>query len=200
MRLNLPLQHFLTDPVVQEAMLRSIPLMGIGNLCMVFGMVCWAIVGAQGRYSLATALSFFSSWLITLPLAALLVYVFDYGIVGLVSSLAIGYSCLSMLLIFVMARSDWSNLSKIIQERNAIAGEDMSSDSESASDNSSNSSSFIPISVSSSASTFSRHPDEANSTKNISTVSSLTPKNSLRQLHEADSPSDEELPGSRHWI
>lgn len=165
---------------------------------MVFGMVCWAIVGAQGRYSLATALSFFSSWLITLPLAALFVYVFDYGIAGLVSSLAIGYSCLSMLLIFVMARSDWSNLSKIIQERNAIAGDEMSSDSESASDASSNSSSFIPNSVSSSASTFSRH--EANSTNNISAISSLTPKNSLRQPYEAESPSDEELPASRHWI
>jgi hypothetical protein len=175
--------------------------MGIGNLSMVFGMVCWAIVGAQGRYSLATTLAFFTSWLITVPLAALFVYIFNFGIVGLVSSLAIGYSCLSMLLVFVMARSDWTRLSTIIQQRNAITGEEMSSDSESASDDSSRSSSFNPLSVSSnSVSTFSRRPDEAISTENVSTVSSLTQKNSLRQVQEAEAPSDEDLSGSLHWI
>lgn len=172
--------------------------MGVGNLSMVFGMVCWAIIGAQGRYSLATALSFFSSWLITLPLAALFVYIFNYGIVGLVSSLSIGYSCLSLLLVFVMARSDWPKLSKIIQERNAVTGEEMSSDSESASDDSSRSSSFNPLSISSnSTSAFSQRPDEAKSSENVSTISSLTNKNSLRQ---AEAPSDEDLSGSLHWI
>jgi len=44
---------FSNDPGVQKAMLGSIPLMGVGNLSMVTGMVCWSVIGAQGRYSIA---------------------------------------------------------------------------------------------------------------------------------------------------
>lgn len=160
--------------MVQQAMLGAIPLMGIGNLSMAFGMMCWGVIGAQGRYSLATAWFFASSWLVTLPLAAIFVYVFGYGIQGIVAALAIGYSCLSTVLIFIMARSDWSELSGVIQERNAIVGETMSSDSESSA--SSNSSSFIPSVESSSVATSSYAPGKtpSDSSQNPSTISGST--------------------------
>jgi len=165
---------FSTDPLVQQAMLGAIPLMGIGNLSMAFGMMCWGVIGAQGRYSLATAWLFVSSWLVTLPLAAIFVYVFGYGIQGIVAAATIGYSCLSIILIFIMARSDWSKLSGVIQERNAIVGETMSSDSESSA--SSNSSSFIPSVESSSVATSSYAPGKtpSDSSLNPSTISSST--------------------------
>jgi len=118
---------FSSDPLVQQTMLDSIPLMGIGNLSMVTGMVCWSVIGAQGRYSLATACSFVCSWFVTMPLAVIFVLVLGYGVQGLVSAVAIGYSLLGMILFYIMLRSNWPKLSDAIQKQNA-ADSDSESD------------------------------------------------------------------------
>ena len=90
---------------------------------MVTGMVCWSVIGAQGRYSLATVSLFLCSWFVTMPLSVFFVRNLGYGVQGLVSAIAIGYSLLGMILFYTMLRSDWPKLSKIIQEQNAADSE-----------------------------------------------------------------------------
>ena len=117
------------DATLRYLMSEVFPLVGIGNMTMTFGMVCWAIIGAQGRYSLATKIATFSSWGVTLPLAAISVYALNFDLQGVVASVSVGYSICGMMMAYVMMTSDWKELSVYIQERNAETGE-MESDSE----------------------------------------------------------------------
>lgn len=142
---------FTSDPTLQHMISELIPLVGVGNITMTFGMVCWALVGAQGRYRLATFVAFFSSWCITMPLAAMFVYAFHVDLQGVTSAVVIGYSVSGTILSYILIRSDWERLSKIVQELNAITGEVYSSDSESDDDDDDESSSSSSESSSSSS-------------------------------------------------
>jgi hypothetical protein len=112
------------DPEVIKAMVASIPLMGIGNLSMTTGMVCWSVLGGQDRWNVATVWSFVCSFLVTIPLALLFSYKFEFGVQGIVSSLAIGYSLLGMILLCIVVRSDWAKISRNIQEENADSSDE----------------------------------------------------------------------------
>jgi Na+-driven multidrug efflux pump len=46
------------DPTLQGLIIDVLPLMGIGNIALTSGSVSWALVGAQGRYRLATLVAF----------------------------------------------------------------------------------------------------------------------------------------------
>lgn len=121
---------FTTDPVLQHMIKDLIPLVGIGNITMTFGMMCWAIIGAQGRYRLATLTAFVASWSVTMPLAAVMTYVFFFDLKGITAAVVIGYACAGTVMSYIVLRSDWARLSKIIVELNQITGEVESSDSE----------------------------------------------------------------------
>lgn len=139
---NLP-TWFTSDPTLQHMLNDLIPLVGFGNITMTAGMVCWSLVGAQGRYRLSTLIVMVSSWLVTLPLAALFVFGLTITLKGIVGAVIMGYSTAATALLYVILRSDWARLSKIIQELNAMTGEVDSSDDEDdeSSDESSSSSS-----------------------------------------------------------
>jgi hypothetical protein len=110
-------------------MVDSIPLMGIGNLSMTMGMVCWSVLGGQDRWNVATMWSLVCSFSVTIPLALIFSYKFDYGVQGIVASLAIGYSLLGSILLCIVARSDWAKISKCIQEDNAESSDESSNPS-----------------------------------------------------------------------
>jgi len=129
------------DPTLQNMVGDLIPLVGLGNITMTFGMVCWALIGAQGRYRLATMIQFVCSWGITMPLAAAFTYLLNYDLKGITSAVVIGYAIAGTAMSYVILRSDWERLSRIVIELNKITGEVESSDSESDDDSSSSSSS-----------------------------------------------------------
>lgn len=112
---------FTSDPALQHIMAGLIPLLGIGNLALTAGIVAWGLVGAQGRYRLATTVAFISSWLLTLPLAAIYTYGLNIDLKGMTSAVVIGYSVTCTALVYVLIRSDWERLSKIIVEMHADA-------------------------------------------------------------------------------
>lgn len=128
---------FTKDPTLQEMLNNVLPMLGMGNVMMVFGMVSWSLVGSQGRYRLATTISVISSWFVTLPLATLFAIVLKLDLTGIVASLLIGYSTTGLILAVVLLQSDWAHLSKTILEYNRTNGIDMSDDSESESSSSS---------------------------------------------------------------
>merc|ERR1711937_873555 len=111
------------DPTIQRMIFDIIPLIGFGQILMVWGMVAWAILGAQGRIRLATVLEFFISWGIGAPVVAILVFVFNYNIEGIVGGLSIGYSIATNAYLYMLHTSDWESLSAVVVARSAVEGQ-----------------------------------------------------------------------------
>jgi Na+-driven multidrug efflux pump len=132
--IGLDMAKWLTpDPTLQYLIAELLPLVGIGNIALTAGTVSWALVGAQGRYRLATLTAFVSSWCVTLPLAAIFTYGLNFDLQGVVASVVAGYSVTGTALLYILIRSDWERLSKIVVELNA-RDDDSSCSSSSSSD------------------------------------------------------------------
>ena len=109
---------FTKDETLQEMFKTLIPYACLGNVTMMFGSVSWTLLGAQGRFGLATAMGFIGSWGVTLPLSAISTLVLGYDLQGLASSVVIGYACSGALNSYFLVRSNWEKLSLKIQRKN----------------------------------------------------------------------------------
>jgi len=138
--MNVLPEFLTTDQTIQDMLRMLFPLMALGNVTMSVGMVCWALVGAQLRYPLATAIATLCSFGITLPLGAIFTIVLKYDLKGLTFSVIVGYIMTATLLSTVLLMSDWEKLSERIREKLG-ADEQASSDDDSSSSSSSSSSS-----------------------------------------------------------
>ena len=96
---------------------------------MNMGMVAWALIGSQGRYRLATSIALACSWLITIPLAAVVTYGLNIDLRGLTFSIIVGYAVTASLLSVVLIISDWETIAQKLFDLHAITGEVDSSDS-----------------------------------------------------------------------
>ena len=110
------------DPTLQRMIFDIFPLIGFGQILFVWGMVAWAILGAQGRIRVATALEFFISWGIGAPTAAIFVFMFNFNIEGIIGGLTISYSISTTVYLYMLHTSDWEKLSAIVVARNATEG------------------------------------------------------------------------------
>lgn len=110
------------DQTIQKMLFDIIPLVGFGQIWMVWGMVAWAILGAQGRIRTATILEFFISWGIGVPIAAIFVYVFNYNIEGIIGGLTISYTVGTNVYLYMLYTSDWESLSANVVAQNTAAG------------------------------------------------------------------------------
>jgi MATE family multidrug resistance protein len=106
------------DPTLQRLIFETLPLIGFGEVLMSVGMVCWNVVGAQGRVRLATTIEFFVSWFLVIPMAAVLVYIFNFNLMGMVGPLVLGYTVGSVAITYLLVRSDWEGLSRKVIEIN----------------------------------------------------------------------------------
>ena len=118
------------DPTLQRLIAQLLPLVGIGNFTLTVGLTSWSMVGAQGRYRLATFVNFMTTWLVTLPLAATFVYAANYNLEGIVSAIVVGYSATGTVLLYILLQSDWERLSKCLIEINAAEESSGADDSE----------------------------------------------------------------------
>jgi hypothetical protein len=105
---------------------------------MNLGIMTWSVIGAQGRYRLATGIEMVASWIIVLPMSAILIYIFNYNLLGPVAAVVIGYSISGAANVYVVLRSDWEKLSEVVIER---MEEEEEEEEESSSSSSSSSSS-----------------------------------------------------------
>lgn len=99
------------DPTLQHMIFEALPLIGFGQILMSVGMVCWNILGAQGRVRLATLIEFISSWILVIPMASVLVFVYNYNLMGMVGPLVLGYTIGCVVIIYILFTSDWTELS-----------------------------------------------------------------------------------------
>jgi len=126
------------DQTLQRLVGELIPLVGIGEIALLMGSMAWTIVGAQGRWRLATIVGS-CGMLVSIPLAAVSCIVFKWDLRAQTASIVIGYIVSGNMNIFIMMQSDWDELSSGIvayNEANPLPDDSSSSDS----DDSSNSS------------------------------------------------------------
>lgn len=109
---------FTKDETLQGILRDLVPLVCFGNIAMMFGSVSWTLLGAQGRFGLATAMGFIGSWVVTLPLSAISTLVLGYDLQGVVSSVVIGYGASGALNSYFLMRSNWEKLAFNIQRKN----------------------------------------------------------------------------------
>jgi hypothetical protein len=109
---------FSTDPTIQHMTNNSIALLGLANVTMAFSQVSWSLIGAQGRFRLATSVVFFSRWLVTIPMALVSIFGFFLDLNSVSGSLVVGYATASCALTFIVLRSDWERLARLMQEMN----------------------------------------------------------------------------------
>jgi len=113
-----------TDRTIQHLFNETINMLGLAHLTMSFAQICWSLIGAQGRYRLATIIMFFSRWLFTMPIALAVIFAFYLDLNAIIGAVTVGYATASCTLCYVVLRSDWERLARIMQEVSAPATED----------------------------------------------------------------------------
>jgi len=109
------------DETIQGMLVELFPLVAMGNITMNMGIVCWALVGAQGRYRLATSVATACSLLITIPIGAICTVWLRVNLQGLTFAVVMGYSVTAALLSTVLFLSDWEGFASKIQVRNHVS-------------------------------------------------------------------------------
>jgi multidrug resistance protein, MATE family len=117
-----------SDDVLRSIISELIPLVGIGNLMLTTSTLAWTIIGAQNRYQLAAALGIAGSWLVTLPLSALLTLKWRIDLQGQTAAVVIGYSVSGFVTNVVLLSSDWRMISRDVTMYNAAHDIELSDD------------------------------------------------------------------------
>jgi Na+-driven multidrug efflux pump len=122
-----------TDTVLQTIINNLLGLTSLANIPMTLAQVYWSLVGAQGRYAVASAAILLSRWLVTMPLSAICVFGYSYDVDSLAGSVATGYATAAFVLSLHIFNADWMGLSISAQEELLPFDEDgdLSSDSSS---------------------------------------------------------------------
>ena len=108
------------DPTLQDMIHMVIPLLFVSQVGLATATVCWAILGAQGRYRLATTITFVGTWFVTIPLSVISILVLNWNLLGPVASLVIGYTVSGATLIGYFLTSDWKYLSEQVVQQHEI--------------------------------------------------------------------------------
>ena len=117
---------FTKDATLQLMLREVLPLIAIGNLILAFGSISWQLLGAQGRYSISTAVQFVGSWLVTIPLGALSSLYLNWNLTGLVAAIVVGYMLSGTLNFVILCCTNWKHRSKRIMAKIAKAGSNSS--------------------------------------------------------------------------
>ena len=177
---------FTSDPILQRMLNELVPIIGVGNILMVFGMVSWSLIGAQGRYRLATIINTIMSLCVTIPLATLFTVGFRFTLEGLVGAVIAGYSTTGLCLGYILLMTDWENVSKTIQEQN----DESSSDDEPSSDD--ESSYDDEASVSPNISAHDQDEETSNDAKNTKVIHSVKKTKVFRKKKDFNSDESRE--------
>jgi len=112
------LPQWLTNDGILQRMLKDLmPMTCLGVALLSFGSLSCCILCAQGRTAVATAVTGFGSLFITIPLASVSTFYFNYNLKALAGCLIIGYSTSGFFNSLLMLTSNWRRISKIVRRR-----------------------------------------------------------------------------------
>jgi hypothetical protein len=109
---------FTPDETLQYMMADALPYVGVANIALAFGYICWYILGAQGKYKLGTWINFVASWGITLPLGFQFTYNLKWDLQGLSAAVVMGHVSMGACLAFCVLTTDWKRRAQKIYDRN----------------------------------------------------------------------------------
>lgn len=104
------------EPTLQHLLLSIVCMTGLANAAMAFAQMNWSLAGAQGRFNVASLTVILSRWLITIPLALISIYGFQYDLRGVAAAVAIGHTVSATLLSYKVFGSDWGEIVKELRE------------------------------------------------------------------------------------
>lgn len=110
---------FTIDETLQGMMEETLPYIAVGSLATTFVAMYWYMLGAQGRFKLATIINFVTSWTVTLPLGYYFTYYLNYDIQGLVAALVLGYIGTGIVFTVVFMKTNWVRRARKISTLNA---------------------------------------------------------------------------------
>jgi hypothetical protein len=113
-----------SDATIQAMLADVLPYLGIGNLALAFGYICWYILGAQSKYKIGTWITLAGSWGITLPLGFVFVYHLNWDLQGLSAAVVLGYVAMGVALSYTVLNSDWKRRAQKIYGRNHAMDDD----------------------------------------------------------------------------
>jgi len=116
---------FTFDETLQGMLRQVVPYIGVGNLTMQFGMTSWSLIGAQGKYKMATWISAISDWGLSVPLAAFFCFGMGYNLQGLTAAMVIGYVVTGAAMSYVLLGTNWDKVAEKIRNTNSITGGDV---------------------------------------------------------------------------
>jgi multidrug resistance protein, MATE family len=102
---------FTRDATLQAMVADVLPLALMGNIVMTMGTIFWTVLGAQGRYTLATSVGLLGQ-VITLSLAVSSSIVFRLDLKGLAAAYVIGYLVSGSIQSYLVLQTDWRYISR----------------------------------------------------------------------------------------
>ena len=103
---------FADDDTIVELMYNTLPIILLGTVAEGFGYVAYYIIKGQGRFRIMTVTETAQCVVVTIPLAALMVFVLGFGVEGIASSLMIGYLTSGTVLLSFVLTSDWDKIAR----------------------------------------------------------------------------------------
>ena len=100
------------DPLLQEMVAYNLPMISLVNIISGIGIMAEHILWSQNRAPLSTVIAAGTSFLVTLPLAALSSCLFNFNLIGQTASVAIGALVCSALSMYFIISSDWKSISE----------------------------------------------------------------------------------------
>lgn len=97
-----------TNSIIQRQFVDLVGMTVMASFAMAFALVTWSLLGAQGRFGIATACVVLCRWLLIFPIAAVCVFGKHFDTISVAGSIAVGYSTAGFCLSLVIMQSDWS--------------------------------------------------------------------------------------------
>lgn len=112
------------DYTLQHLLDQLIGLMALANLSMAFAHVCWSLVGAQGRFNLATLVMLVCRWLVTMPLSLIFIFAMNYDEETLAGAIAMGTATSASVLATILFSSDWNDVAQELYLQGLLSCDD----------------------------------------------------------------------------
>lgn len=105
------------DRTLQHLIANLMSMVALANLSMTLAQVYWSVVGAQGRFAVASSTILACRWLITIPLSIGMLYGGGYGLSSVGGAISIGFSTASSILAFYVFLTDWPSVAQKLHDK-----------------------------------------------------------------------------------
>ena len=109
---------FTDDEYLQSLITTVLPYCAVGNFTLTIGSLAWTLVGAQGRYTVATFHGCIGSLGVTIPCACVSTYYLNWGLPSLAAAIIAGYMTSGAFNVVTLLLSDWEYIAYRVMIRN----------------------------------------------------------------------------------